>query len=686
MIKKQHFLTKPLQKCIVMASLSLVYSLPKAEDDLDGMREVQSSLIGMEMQDLLGLTITSASKKEQKLSEVATAMTVVTQEDIQRLGATNIPDILRSVPGLQVAKTSANEWAVTARGFLGVLASKLLVLIDGRSVYTPVFSGVIWDELDLVLEDIDRIEVIRGPGATIWGSNAVNGVINIITKSAIDTQGGLLVVGAGSEERAFGSLRYGGQLGKDINYRVFVKASERDNSKQIQGSNEASDDWNSHSAGFRMEWDGNNDSLLADGRLYYGHKGVSLNVPTLVPPFNNFSNKKYLYKGGHVLAQWEHDWSSTSEHKLQIYFDRFFRDDPRIQNEANTIDVEFDHRFQLNNNQEINWGVGYRYIDIRSEAGATAHSVENQYGLNLYNAFIQSEWRLFDESVILTLGSKIEHHYFTGINVQPSARVTWNITPVHTIWGSLSRALRPPSISDSVTQLDLFTSSDELANALVTLTPKKQDNEELLAYEIGYRFNPSAHFFINTSFYLHDFSQISSLELGPPSFQSFFPIANINLPIIYDTLQEGQVYGVEIDSKWNIFDDWQLNFSYTYSKMDLKRKSGNTQTSLGYISETGSPQQLVSIGSRFNFPYQTTLDFWFRYNDRITQLNTAPDNVKEYITLDIQASWKPIDSLRLSLVGQNLLDKHRLELTDEIHLTPVKEIERSVYFKLSSQF
>ena len=675
---------------MITLSLSLLCTLSQAEENLEKIRETQGSLVGMDMEDLLGLTVTSASKKEQKLSEVATAITVVTKEDIQRLGATNIPEILRSVPGIQVAKVSANEWAVTARGFLGVFSTKLLVLIDGRSVYTPVFSGVVWDELDLVLEDIERIEVIRGPGATVWGSNAVNGVINIITKSAVDTHGGLLVAGAGNEERAFGSLRYGGAFGNDINYRFFIKASERDSSINPQGE-ETHDDWNSHSAGFRMEWDGSNDSLLADGRIYYGHKGVTIDIPTLTPPFRNTINKKYQYDGGHFLTQWEHDWSSTSEHKLQLFFDRVYRDDPKISREINTVDLEFDHRFQFNQNQEINWGLGYRHINLQMKDGLTGSSQQTQYDFNLYTGFVQSEWRLLDESVIFTLGSKIEHHYYTGLNVQPSARIAWVVTPTHSLWGSISRAVRTPSFSENELKLDLFTISGGLANIFLTLDPlHQQDNEELLAYEIGHRFNPSANFFINTSLYFHDFSQITSFELGALSAPNFVPTLHVNQPILLDTLLEGKVYGVEIDSKWNPFEYWQLNFSYTYSKMDLKRKSGVEFISPGYASENGSPQQLVSVGSRFDLPYHTTLDFWFRYNDKITRLasslENAKDSVKSYITLDIQATWQPINSLKLSLVGQNLLDKHRVELIDELSQSARKEMERSFYFKFSWQF
>ena len=339
----------PLLACVRSDLAAVAGSLP-------------SDLTELSIEALMDIEITSLSKKSQKLSDAPAAVFVITNEDIRRSGVTSIPEALRMVPGIQVAKITANQWAVTSRGFNGRFSNKLLVLMDGRSVYTPLFSGVFWEVQDTLLEDVDRIEVIRGPGGSIWGANAVNGVINIITKSAADTQGGLVVAGAGTEEKAFGSFRYGGTVKDDIHYRFFGKYFDRDEAVFADGS-DAADGWDFLRGGFRLDAAPESDNrFMLQGETYGGTTGDTVEIGTYTPPYVEINDIEGDFNGSHLLGRWERDLGAGSDLGLQLYFDRAEWDSFVGGFRVDTYDVDFQHRFQLGRRQEIVWGLGYRYI------------------------------------------------------------------------------------------------------------------------------------------------------------------------------------------------------------------------------------------------------------------------------------------------------------------------------------
>src|ERR1700682_2366852 len=406
-------------------------------------------LTQMSLEELMNEPVTSVSKKEQKLSQVAAAIFVINQEDIRRSGALNIPDLLRMVPGLDVAQINANTWAISARGFNHQFADKLLVLIDGRAVYTPTYGGVSWDRQDVPLQDIERIEVIRGPGATVWGANAVNGVINVITKQAKDTQGGLVTAGGGTQDQAFGTTQYGGKIGADASYRVFTKYLDYHDLPDLAGR-DSNDGWHLLHGGFRVDGSlSRNDSLTAQGDIYSGSKGAVIeHIASISPPVNENVQKIAGLSGGNILGRWNHVLSNGSDTTVQVYFDRYVRSGPSTLEARNTVDFDFQQHRLLGSRQDLVWGAGYRRSADRI-VGTIDHAfVPADQTIQLFSAFVQDEITLAPERVFLTIGTKLEHLDITGFELEPSIRMTWTPSARHTLWAAVADAARTPDRND----------------------------------------------------------------------------------------------------------------------------------------------------------------------------------------------------------------------------------------------
>ena len=409
-------------------------------------------LLDLSLEELISLDVpdvTSVSRKKQRLMDSAAAVYVITSEDLQRSGVTSIPEALRMVPGMQVARLNGNTWSISTRGFNYIFANKLLVLMDGRTVYSPLFSGVNWDVQDTMLEDIDRIEVIRGPGAALWGANAVNGVINIITKHAADTQGGLLSTGFGSEEKAFSAYRYGGEISEDAYYRAYYKVFHRDGMKNIDGS-DAADDWKIHRAGFRTDWRASNGAdVTIQGDLYTGSTRPPMKVYAgLEKVMDTNPNLSRDQKGGNLIGNWKYKYDNTSDISIRTYYDRYENYDHRAVNKRDMGDIEFQHHFKPWNQHDLIWGGGFRLTQYNLSDMRDIQLSGSSRTDRLYSAFIQDDIT-FTPEWSLTLSSRFEHNSFTGYEIQPNARVTWKAAEDRTFWGSISRAVKTPSISET---------------------------------------------------------------------------------------------------------------------------------------------------------------------------------------------------------------------------------------------
>ena len=642
--------------------------------------ELPVDLTELSLEELMDIEIISVSKKEEKLFEAAAAVYVVTGEDIRRSGVTSIPEALRMVPGMQVARIDANKWAVSARGFGDLFANKLLVLIDGRSVYTPVFSGVFWDMQDVLLEDVERIEVIRGPGATLWGANAVNGIINIITRNAEDTQGGLMTTGVGSEELGFGCLRYGGKVGGDVHYRVYAKYFNRDNFVYASGK-EGADGGDVLQGGFRIDWkvSGSN-ALTLQGDLYDGDVGQMYRiVDSLEQPFVRMFGFDTRIAGGNVLGRWKHRFSELSDVALQLYYGRTEREEAIVAGGVNAFDVDFQHQFGLSERQEIVWGFRYRLISDEFDGSFTMSFDPESHDYDLFSAFAQDEIALVEDRLRLTLGSKFEHNDYTGFEIQPNARFLWTPHERHTAWGAISRAVRTPSRADNAMRFVRQTISpgllfpDTPITLIVMSGNREYESEELLAYDLGYRVHPTDQFFVDVATFYNVYDNLRTYEPGTPFLETSPAPEHLVVLFMADNKMYGETYGGELEADWRVMDWWRLRAAYTCLQIQLHLDEDSEYTVSEDI-EGESPHRQFSFRSSMDLPGRVELDLKVRYVDELPGLN-----VSRYITLDARLSWHPRNNLEVFVVGENLLDDHHPEFrAPHIPALPT-EVEHGVY-------
>jgi iron complex outermembrane receptor protein len=651
--------------------------------------------LDMPLEALLSLEVTSVSKKKQRLSEVAAAVFVITQEDIRRSGVTSIPEALRMAPGIQVARLDANKWAITSRGFDTQFANKLLVMIDGRTVYTSSFSGVYWDAQDTLLEDVDRIEVIRGPGATLWGANAVNGVINIITRQADQTHGGLLVAAAGDEEKGIASLRYGAEIGADTDARVYLKYNDRDSSYATTLNDDANDDWQSLRGGFRV--DGRNrqtDNWTVQGDIYDSDENQSINLwKDPANPANAVYAPYYLAagtpdtvdsSGWNLLGKWDHLFSEKSNATLQLYYDHTERSEVFIGQQHDTFDIDLQHHIRAFGNNEIIWGLGYRRIEDDFDNTFQVAFLPDTRTLNLSSAFIQDEIELLPQTLRLTVGSKYEHNDFTGTEIQPSIRLVWLPNARNTLWGSISRAMRTPSRVEYGSQVVAaivpdFSTTPPTFNPIYSIGNDAFESERLLAYEAGYRLQAMENLSVDLALFYNDYDNLQNFE--------HTTVSPLPTNVYFDNKLSAHSYGMELVIDWRPTEWWRLQTNYSFIDISSTLDNDSTDTDgINKVSEGSSPKHQLSVRSMMDLGNKVNLDIWAYYVDDLEKTSFSVNvPVPAYTSVNIRVAWRPLAKLELSLTGQNLLDDHHLEFVGENLLTRT-EVERSVYGQIRWDF
>src|SRR5712691_7142601 len=563
------------------------------------------------LETLINMEVTSVSKKQEKLSKTAAAIFVITQEDIRRSGTSSIPELLRMVPGLDVAHIDANKWAISSRGFNELFADKMLVLIDGRTMYTPLFSGVYWDVQDTLLEDVDRIEVIRGPGATLWGANAVNGVINIITKQAKETQGGLVTVGTGNQERGLGAVRYGGKLGDRSYYRFFAKYFNRDAFAKSSGER-ATDGWNILREGFRTDWKVTDQDLLTvQGDFYNGSAGGSVpGIVSLSPPTTVSVDDRAHLAGGNVLGWWKHAFSDRSDTTLHFYYDRADRRDVLLSEVRHTVDLDFDHHLALGNRHDIVWGLGYRFTAGRTAGSLTFSFNPSARGDGLYSGFVQDEITLLPDRLRLTLGTKLEHNNYSGLEIQPNIRLLWTPHPRHAIWAAVSRAVETPSREEANARINkaAFVRADGTTRLVSEFGNPGLPAEAVLANEFGYRARLSRRIWLDLATFYNVYANLHTNERGVPFFEDSPPPRHRVLPIFLANNMHGETHGMEIAPKWNVTGRWTLSTGYTQLQTHLHVDPSSTDFSLPEDVAGSSPRHQLHLRSYLNLPHDLEFD------------------------------------------------------------------------------
>ena len=610
----------------------------------------------LSLEQLGNVEVTTTSKEPEQVWRTPAAIYVLTQEDIRRSGATSIPEVLRLVPGVEVARIDSDHWAIGIRGFGVALASKLLVLIDGRSVYAPLFAGVYWQAQATPLEDIERIEVIRGPGGTIWGANAVDGVINIITKRSQDTHGSMVSMGGGNTDQGVGTARYGSGNGRGFNYRVYGMGFTRSPEFHAQGPN--FDDWRMGQTGFRSDWDrGARDSFTFQGDVYREISGEATTYSLYSPPtqIGVFANA-YL-TGGNLLGRWRRTLSDRSDFQIQAYFDRTNHFEPEFGETRDTFDVDFLDHLTLPWQQNFIWGLGAR--------GSPSNLVQRVPSIDflppqltdkIYSGFAQDEISLFRRRVSLIVGSKLEHNNYTGFEVQPSGRLLWNRTPHQSFWASVTRAVRTPSRLDENVELTDFATSTPLPIYLRVNGNPRFHSETLLGYETGYRSLLVSRLYLDVALFYNDYNDIYSFQVGTPFLEaSPLPVHAI-IPLLTSNGIKGTTKGFEVGPEWKPVSWWELRPSYSHLEMSLENKPGSNDPSSIPGYEGSSPRNEGMIQSFFTLPKKLEFDQTYRYVSAL-----PAQTVTSYSTADARFSWHFTRQMEWSVVGQNLLQPHQAE-------------------------
>lgn len=630
-------------------------------------------LLGLTLKDLADMEVTSVSKKAEKASQAAAAIFVVTADDIRRMGATSIPEALRAVPGMNVARAGAHQWAVSSRGFNDQFANKLLVLIDGRSVYTPLFSGVWWDVQDVVLEDIERIEVIRGPGGTLWGANAVNGVINIITKKAKETQGAMVSAGTGSLDTANVTARYGAKLGDAGYVRAYAKRRDTNEVRSLTDTG-AGDEFKSDQAGFRADWKkGDAQDFTLQGDIYRANEDLPWNIPSFTSPPTVASRQEKDPRGGNILGRWNYVQSPESTMTLQMYYDRAVRDHITLDT-IQTYDVDFQQVWTGLSRNEIIWGTGYRLVDDNLTNSVYYSQTPEDRSDNLFSAFVQDKIAVVPDKFYITLGSKFEQNDYSGFEVQPSARFSWHVNDKQTVWGAVSRAVHTPN---------LFTSDGQLVAAADGTLPgfySTQGNpdlgvESVIAYELGHRAEIGSKLHTDTTIFYNQYDDLFRVGLGTPFVQTTGALAPyVVVPLRIQDNNSGESWGFEASANWDVADNWQLGGGYSFIDFDYKYP-----TALAFSALGKDPQQQFNIRSNLQLPHNLEI------NNALYYVDSLGVGVSDYFRFDTRLGWKPMDGVELSLVGQNLLDPNHQEFTGFLYQN-ASEIPRSIYANVTVQF
>jgi iron complex outermembrane receptor protein len=646
------------------------------------------ALESLSLNDLMQIEVSSVSRKSQTLSNTAAAAFVISQEDIHRSGATSIPAALRLAPGLEVAQIGTHKWAITARGFNDTYANKLLVLIDGRTVYTPLFSGVFWDLQDTMMEDIERIEVIRGPGAAMWGANAVNGVINIITKKAKDTRSDLLVAGAGNQERGYAGFRHGGSFGDDGSFRVYGKGLARDASVNAAGQTQ-DDAVRSGQLGFRIDRNiSNDDRLTLQGDAYQKSSGNPFRSnAVLAPPYTSYTQHDDSVLGGNLLARWESTLSNGSEISLQGYYDRAQFSALAVSSAVDTYDIDFQHRLHQNATHDLMWGGNYRHIYSVSGNTTDITFTPANIGYQNVSVFAQDDIALTPERLRLTLGAKAEKSYFGGMQLQPNARLLWTPNSTNTVWFAVSRASRTPSQGEeqSTLSLGVIPPSASPFNQLNPSTYPTQMTisgnpnlaaEKMTAYEAGYRTEWSVHLSSDIAAFSNHYSNLIQRGFVNPypyvdPVPVFVPVPHLTLPLAFtNATTTTMVNGLELSAEWRPLDWMRLNGMLTYLKMQAPPWDGVDVDAARLI-----PRTHESLQCRMDLNEKTKLDFTVRH---VGNIPSPTQGVPAYTAVDARLGYTPHKGLEFSLVGKNLFEARHTEFSQSSSVPP-SQIPRSIY-------
>ena len=645
------------------------------------------ALKGLSLEELSAIEVTTPSKEPQSAMKAPVAIYVVTGEDIRRSGATCIPEALRNAPGVEVARIDGNKWSIGIRGFGSRLSRSVLVLIDGRTVYTELFAGTYWEVQDTDMDDIDRIEVIRGPGGTIWGPNAVDGVINVITRSSTETKGMRANVSGGNEEQGAADFRYGGDNGGNVSYRFYGKGFTRSPEFHPDGHN--FDDWRSAQGGFRVDWkrDPHNNFTL-QGDLYDSRAGERVGATSYAAPYSQNIDGNALLSGGNVLARWTRSYDG-GEIQAQVYYDRTNRTEPNLADHRNTFDGDFLQRLKAPARQQISWGAGARGVTISDPiivSGLQFLPIKRTDWL--VTGFLQDEIGIVANRLTATIGTKILRTNFTGVQLEPSARLAWTPSDRTTFWTAYTHAVRTPSDSEENFHLLGYVGQvSPTLQAFARFDPNPAfAPEQLNGYEFGYRQLIAKNVYVDLTSFVNRYHNLFSEDLiGGFQFENNPAPQHLLLPAQFRNDLYGRTEGFEIAPEWRPWKVWRLRASYSYLDMRIQAIPGALDVGTAQTVEGGSPRSQVMMQSDLDISKNLQFDVRYRYIGDLAcpakDSSAVCQRLAGYSSADVHFAWQVKPQWEVSVVGQNLLQPHHVE--DVGDPNTLVGIVRSGYVKLT---
>lgn len=672
---------------LVCVTLSFIaFSGSAADSEMDAM-------LNMSLEALMEMNVSIATKSEKSLSTTAAPVFVISADDIRRSGAANIPESLRMAPGVQVTQINPHDWNVSIRGLNDQAANRFLVLVDGRGVSSSFTAGTYWRDLQgMPMESIERIEIIRGTGGTIWGVNAMNGVINIITRSALTTKDAQLTAGGGSAQQGFGRFDYTKKITDNASvraYGTYYNVADAKGDKNFKG--QAGSGWTN---GARFDWDNKQgDTVMADANWTENDSEETGLLTSLKPPYTQLiDSQPFNHQNGHVLARWEHHINDKNYWAIRSFYDHSNRKDFQIQTKLDVFDIDFTHYFSLGERNNVTWGAGYRRMN--DDIGSTLMVKLNPASgsTDIYNAFVQDEMALDENKKwLFTLGSKFEYYSLTGFEVEPSGSLSWHINDKHTLWASVSHAVRVPSRAQTSDASYLIYNSlryfgnSELPVIVQGKMKSGIDAENSTTYQFGWRGAFSENLTADTTAFYASYNDIIRTEsAGLPVINNNLGIPAIVSPWIGNNNVYAQSFGAELSLNWQTTEWWRNYLSYSFLNMDVQPYAGHTLTFYDPVGlEHSTPQHQVSLRTNFNVTHDVDFDVWWRYTDKIVS-NQRPIN--SYFNADARVAWRPVKGLELSLVGQNLIQTQHLEYQGDILQPQATYVSRGVYAKFNWQF
>jgi iron complex outermembrane receptor protein len=619
----------------------------------------QTDLTQLSPEQLSKMEVTSVSKKEQKLSDTAAAVYVITQQDIRNSTATTIPELLQTVPGLDVARINGSRWAITSRGFNGLYQDRLLVLVDGRSVFDPLFGGALWDEQDFILEDIERIEVIRGPGSTMWGANATNGIINIITKSAKDTQGTLVSAGVGDDERSSASARYGGKLGKSTSFRIYSKYQDDGPAGTLNGQ-PSHDSSRFLRSGFRMDSTGSSqDSFMLEGQGFSGTSGIDSVGFSYLPPFTPNYIDHMGQQGENLVGRWTHKSLDASETTIQASFAHVAHPETGLDVNGDVAAVTIQHEMAIGNRHDLVTGLQYDFKTARtSSTQNVAWWNPSNPTTSIASAFIQDEMLFANGNLRVTLGLRLEHHNISGLAIHPNARALWKLSPVNTVWLAYSHANLSPGPDDTALQLNLAAFPGASGTQVLRLIGNPNIHAERLnAFELGYRIQPRPKVSIDLATFYNHYTDLISPELGQPFFEAG-PPPRLVLPVVQDNDVRGISFGGEFSAKWTPLNVLSFTAAYSFIAIDTTQDPETFGAAAAELNGA-TPRHQASVTSSAALTHSLRLNTTLGFVDSRTA-----QNVSGYTHLDAGLVWRPLQAGEFRIGSENMFNKEHIAFID----------------------